>query len=78
VRNTSKFALAHLETSANVQTAAVFLEALIEAVPYQIHTVLTDNGTQFATCRPAGTARPPGSASTCSTASATTMEPSIG
>src|SRR4029450_410564 len=24
-----------------------FLQALIEAVPYQVHTVLTDNGVQF-------------------------------
>jgi hypothetical protein len=28
-------------------TAAAFLTALIDAVPYQIHTVLTDNGVQF-------------------------------
>jgi transposase InsO family protein len=47
IDRTSKFAFARLEESANVHTAAAFLEALIEAVPYQIHTVLTDNGTQF-------------------------------
>ena len=28
-------------------TASAFLTALIEAVPYKIHTVLTDNGIQF-------------------------------
>lgn len=32
---------------ANVKTAAGFLAALIEAVPYKIHTLLTDNGIQF-------------------------------
>jgi len=32
---------------ANVKTAVGFLEALLEAVPYEIHTVLTDNGIQF-------------------------------
>lgn len=47
VDRTSKFAFAQLHEAANVQTAAGFLKALIEAVPYQIHTVLTDNGVQF-------------------------------
>ncbi|MDA9536892.1 transposase, partial [Bradyrhizobium sp. CCBAU 21362] len=28
-------------------SASAFLEALIAAVPYKIHTVLTDNGIQF-------------------------------
>ena len=28
--------------------AAQFLRGLIEAVPYRVHTVLTDNGVQFA------------------------------
>jgi hypothetical protein len=36
-----------LEESANIHTAAAFLKALIEAVPYKIHTLLTDNGIQF-------------------------------
>ncbi len=31
-----------------MQAATAFLEALVEAVPYRIHTVLTDNGIQFA------------------------------
>ena len=43
----SKFAFARLEESANIYTAAAFLRALIEVVPYKIHTVLTDNGIQF-------------------------------
>jgi len=47
IDRTSKFAFAQLHEAANVKTAAGFLEALIEAVPYQIHTVLTDNGVQF-------------------------------
>ena len=47
IDRTSKFAFAQLHAAANVKTAAAFLEALIEAVPYKIHTVLTDNGIQF-------------------------------
>jgi transposase InsO family protein len=47
VDRTSKFAFAQLHEVANVQTAAAFLEAVIAAVPYRIHTVLTDNGVQF-------------------------------
>jgi hypothetical protein len=31
-----------------MQAAAAFLQALIEAVPYRIHTVHIDNGIQFA------------------------------
>ena len=47
VDRTSKFAFARLHEAANVETAVAFLETLIEAVPYTIHTVLTDNGVQF-------------------------------
>jgi transposase InsO family protein len=47
VDRTSKLAFAKLEEKANIYTASDFLRALIEAVPYQIHTVLTDNGVQF-------------------------------
>lgn len=47
IDRTSKFAFARLEETANRKTATAFLEALIEAVPYTIHTVLTDNGVQF-------------------------------
>lgn len=48
IDRTSKFAFARLETQANTQTAVTFLDALVEAVPYHLHTVLTDNGIQFA------------------------------
>jgi transposase InsO family protein len=44
---TSKFAFVQLVTKANRVTASAFLVALIAAVPYKIHTVLTDNGIQF-------------------------------
>jgi hypothetical protein len=43
----SKFASAELHEKATRRIAANFLRALIAAVPYTIHTVLTDNGTQF-------------------------------
>jgi hypothetical protein len=33
---------------ADLRAAADFLDALIQAVPYRIHTVLTDNGIHFA------------------------------
>jgi len=47
IDRTSKFAFAQLAEKANRVTASAFLTALIEAVPYKIHTVLTDNGVQF-------------------------------
>jgi transposase-like protein len=47
VDRTSKFAFALLVESAGKMEAAQFLRDLIEAVPYRIHTVLTDNGVQF-------------------------------
>src|SRR5271166_4370065 len=47
IDRTSKFAFAQLAEKANRATASAFLTALIEAVPYKIHTVLTDNGIQF-------------------------------
>jgi transposase InsO family protein len=43
----SKLAFAELQEKATRRIAANFLRALIAAVPYRIHTVLTDNGTQF-------------------------------
>lgn len=48
VDRTSKYAFARLMERATTATARAFLEALVAAVPYQIHTVLTDNGIQFA------------------------------
>ena len=47
VDRTSKLAFARLVESAGKMEAADFLRELIQAVPYQIHTVLTDNGVQF-------------------------------
>src|SRR3712207_2845100 len=38
---------ARLVESAGKMEAARFLRELVEAVPYRIHTVLTDNGVQF-------------------------------
>ena len=49
IDRTSKFAFAELHEKATRATAANFLRALIAAVPYKIHTVLTDNGTHFTT-----------------------------
>jgi IS30 family transposase len=47
IERTSKFAFVQLVDSATRITASAFLVALIQAVPYRIHTVLTDNGIQF-------------------------------
>jgi transposase InsO family protein len=47
IDRTSKFAFAQLHEKATRRVAANFLHALVDAVPYRIHTVLTDNGTQF-------------------------------
>jgi transposase InsO family protein len=47
IDRTSKFAFVQLVESAGKMEAAQFLRDLIEAVPYRIHTVLTDNGVQF-------------------------------
>lgn len=48
IDRTSKFTVAQLVERANTKTASAFLDALVDAVPYTIHTVLTDNGIQFA------------------------------
>jgi len=48
IDRTSKFAFVRLADKASTVTATAFLDELIEAVPYTIHTVLTDNGIQFA------------------------------
>jgi len=41
IDRTSKFAVAQLVAKANRKTAREFLEAVLEAVPYKIHTILT-------------------------------------
>ena len=48
IDRTSKFAVAQLVESADRRTAWEFLQHMLEAEPYQVHTVLTDNGIQFA------------------------------
>ena len=47
IDRTSKFAFVELHQKAGKLIAAQFLRNLIAAVPYAIHTVLTDNGIQF-------------------------------
>lgn len=47
IDRTSKFAFVELHAKATTRIAADFLHALIRAVPYKVHTVLTDNGTHF-------------------------------
>ncbi len=47
IDRTSKFAFAELHKRATRRVAGDFLRHLIKAVPYKIHTVLTDNGTHF-------------------------------
>ena len=48
VDRTSKFAYAELHPRATRMIAKDFLDHLTKAVPYTVHTVLTDNGIQFA------------------------------
>jgi transposase InsO family protein len=47
IDRTSKFAVTQLVDKADRRTAWEFLEHLLKAVPYRIHTILTDNGTEF-------------------------------
>ena len=47
IDRTSKFAFTELHAKAGKMIAAQFLRNLIKAVPYTLHTVLTDNGIQF-------------------------------
>src|SRR5215211_4290640 len=49
IDRTSKFAFAELHEKATRRIAGNFLRALAAAVPYRVHTVLTDNGTHFTT-----------------------------
>ena len=48
IDRTSKFAIVRLYEQADRPTAVLFLEAVLQAVPYPLHTILTDNGIQFA------------------------------
>ena len=56
IDRTSKLAFVQLHQRATRRVAADFLRALIAALPYKVHTVLTDNGTHFTT---PGTRPPP-------------------
>ena len=47
IDRTSKFAFTRLVEKAGKMAAAQFLRDLVAAVPYRLHTVLTDNGVQF-------------------------------
>src|SRR5918994_1546813 len=47
IDRTSKFAFVELHERVTRRVAGNFLRALIAAVPYKVHTVLTDNGTHF-------------------------------
>lgn len=49
IDRTRKFAVVELHEYAKTATARDFLHRLIAAVPYKIHTVLTDNGIHFTT-----------------------------
>jgi hypothetical protein len=62
---TSKHAFVEL-VEADIKSAAVFLEALAAVASYRIHTVITDSGNQFVTCRRTAEARPLVSAVTLS------------
>ena len=47
IDRTTKFAFVELHEKATRRIAGDFLRALAAAVPYNIHTVLSDNGTHF-------------------------------
>ena len=44
----SKFTYVEFHDRTKMLNGAAFLHSVIEAFPYRIHTVLTDNGTAFA------------------------------
>ena len=58
IDRTSKFAFVELHEKATTAVSTDFLRRLIAAVPYKIHTVLTDNGIQFTTPGAGGSAVP--------------------
>jgi len=57
IDRTSKFAFVQLVKKTGLTSASAFLEALIAAVPYKIHTVLTDNASSSPSHRAMRTAR---------------------
>jgi hypothetical protein len=48
IDRTAKFAVAQRVATADRRTAWEFLQHMLEAVPYQVRTVFTDSGIQFA------------------------------
>ena len=58
IDRTSKFAFVEVHEKVARRTAADFLRHLIAAIPYKVHTVLTDNGTHFTTPGNTGSAAP--------------------
>src|ERR1700747_3568628 len=61
IDRTSKVAFARLFDKPNTAAARAFLEQLVEAIPYKIEVVLTDNGVQFADLPKTDRGRLPGS-----------------
>ena len=47
IDRTSKFAYVELHEKAGMMVATQFLRNVVKALPYKIHTILTDNGIQF-------------------------------
>ncbi len=47
IDRTSKFAVTQLVTRTGRSSASAFLTQVMSAIPYKIHTVLTDNGIRF-------------------------------
>lgn len=58
IDRTSKFAFVELHEKATTRVSGDFLRHLIAAVPYKVHTVLTDNGIHFTTPGAGGSAAP--------------------
>ena len=58
IDRTSKFAFVELHEKATTRVSGNFLRHLIAAVPYKVHTVLTDNGVHFTTPGAGGSAVP--------------------
>ena len=56
IDRTSKLAFVQLHEQADRRTAFAFLEALIAATPYRLHTIFTDNGIHPQTCLATATA----------------------
>ena len=56
IDRTTKFAFVQLHEKTTTRVAGNFLRALIKAVPYRIHTILTNSGIQFTDPRSPGSA----------------------